>query len=401
MEVKISIPTTEPDMPPRKQRRPAKPRDVILKVIKDEVKKRTRTSKKELGPPVVYSRLLRERYPSIYAEIDFGNNPGINLGQLTYASNRHINWICPDAKCDHHHYGMKVCARTNLKYPSSCPFCNGHKTCRCDSFLTLFPRLEAEIDWDVITEDPWTLPPGSNKLLPWKCLTKTCGHHKYTATVANRTMIQQPTGCPFCSHRNTCVCDSVYTSHPQLLQEIDYDLLTEDLKVICPGSNKVFDWKCPEEKCGHKWKAMMWVRTAGAGCPLCSSTHMENICFMHLKFINEPFTPQKSFEECRLIYKLPFDCYLDRLNAVIEVDGIQHFQVTHFYGSATPTDLVKQRESDATKMEYCRKNGIHILRISYSELSRIPVHIDAFLKLIKESTGHIERRIGEEYVVKD
>lgn len=60
----------------------------------------------------------------------------------------------------------------------------------------------------------------------------------------------------------------------QLMLEWDWDSnnaigLVPD--VLTPGSNKVAHWVC---KNGHKWKAAIYTRTKGHGCPQCAQIHL-------------------------------------------------------------------------------------------------------------------------------
>ena len=61
--------------------------------------------------------------------------------------------------------------------------------------------------------------------------------------------------------------------------------------------------------------------------------------------------------------QLPFDFYLPKYNSCIEFDGIQHYEpVEHFGGQESYDYTVKH---DKIKNEYCKNNGILLLRIPY------------------------------------
>ena len=77
---------------------------------------------------------------------------------------------------------------------------------------------------------------------------------------------------------------------------------------------------------------------------------------------------EKSFDDClntkkgRYCRKLRFDFYLPDLNTIIEYDGEQHFRPSKkFGGEKYETTL----ENDRIKNEYCRKNGINLVRVKY------------------------------------
>lgn len=85
---------------------------------------------------------------------------------------------------------------------------------------------------------------------------------------------------------------------------------------------------------------------------------------------NVLYEKEKVFKDC--IYKkvLPFDFYLIKYNACIEVDGIGHYR---------PVNYVKDKEVaqktyetrviiDKIKTDYCKKNNIPLLRLPFWEI---------------------------------
>jgi very-short-patch-repair endonuclease len=67
---------------------------------------------------------------------------------------------------------------------------------------------------------------------------------------------------------------------------------------------------------------------------------------------------------------LTFDFFLPYNNAVIEVDGRQHFEyVEDFHDSEK--DLVKQKKNDNLKRSFAYKNNLIYVRFKYSELDNI------------------------------
>jgi hypothetical protein len=62
---------------------------------------------------------------------------------------------------------------------------------------------------------------------------------------------------------------SLLSDFPDVAAEFDpekNDGVTPDK--VHPGSNTKFRWTCSD--CGHEWRTMVWIRTAGHGCPRCS-----------------------------------------------------------------------------------------------------------------------------------
>ena len=106
-----------------------------------------------------------------------------------------------------------------------------------------------------------------------------------------------------------------------------------------------------------------------AGCPDCKESKGE------VKIKNElnkrcfSFKFQHKFDGCFLFKKLPFDFYIPSLNLCIEYQGKQHYQPIKFFGGVKA--LKKQQKRDQIKRNFCRKEGIDLLEISYKDFNRI------------------------------
>ncbi len=100
----------------------------------------------------------------------------------------------------------------------------------------------------------------------------------------------------------------------------------------------------------------------GKGCDKCKINSIgEKTIENLLKEKNIIFTQQKTFDDCKNIFKLPFDFYIPKLNMCIEYDGRQHFNInTKFY-----TKSIKI--NDNIKNKYCKSKNIKLLRIKYIE----------------------------------
>ena len=68
------------------------------------------------------------------------------------------------------------------------------------------------------------------------------------------------------------------------------------------------------------------------------------------------------------INPLPFDFYLPQLNKCIEYDGGQHYFPVDFAGKGmehAEEQFRKTQYRDKIKNDYCKNNGISLLRIPY------------------------------------
>lgn len=76
-------------------------------------------------------------------------------------------------------------------------------------------------------------------------------------------------------------------------------------------------------------------------------------------------------EGCELERPLSFDFIVyddEGQHCLIEFDGEQHFRMTQRFGGQQKLELVQRR--DAAKNEFCKRNGIPLLRISYKSVER-------------------------------
>ena len=76
------------------------------------------------------------------------------------------------------------------------------------------------------------------------------------------------------------------------------------------------------------------------------------------------FYKQHRFDDCKDCRTLPFDFYLPSKNICIEVDGEQHHREHSIYYSGITI------QHDSIKDEYCKKNGMRLIRIPFSAYNK-------------------------------
>lgn len=115
----------------------------------------------------------------------------------------------------------------------------------------------------------------------------------------------------------------------------------------------------------------------GNGCPICKSSHMENIMFHILREAKVPFTPEFS------IPSLPnraFDYYilLAKFKIINELDGIHHFREVPFFKRS----LAEVQAIDIEKTVAAIKEGYCVIRIDYTlnSISNIEQHLIAAIE---------------------
>lgn len=107
------------------------------------------------------------------------------------------------------------------------------------------------------------------------------------------------------------------------------------------------------------------VHQNGHGCPRCKSSTGENLIRILLENKEIDFEEQKVFEGLRDKRPLFVDFYINKINTVIEYNGIQHYEAFDFFGGEK--SFKNGVKKDKIKMNYCNKNGINFEVIRYDE----------------------------------
>ena len=128
---------------------------------------------------------------------------------------------------------------------------------------------------------------------------------------------------------------------------------------------------CPNHDIPHEFPQTPANHLNGNGCPICSESRGERKVRLYLESNKIEYEIEKRFEGCRYKNPLLFDFYLPQYNLCIEFDGEQHF-IPHDFNSKETEErklenlkIVQLR--DQIKNDYCKTNGINLLRIRYDE----------------------------------
>lgn len=168
-------------------------------------------------------------------------------------------------------------------------------------------------------------------------------------------------GCPKCGNVYKLTTDDFLSNAKKIHgDKYDYSLVKyinnrTKIKIICPDHG-IFN-PTPND---HISKS--------SGCPVCNESKGEKTIREFLIKNSFNFTPQKKFKECinpTTNYRLPFDFYLSDFNTCIEYDGILHFKSIKNFGGIE--NLKKIQKKDKIKDNYCKKNRIKLIRITYKE----------------------------------
>ena len=194
---------------------------------------------------------------------------------------------------------------------------------------------------------------GSN--LPIKHYCKKHNMYWFTSPVS----ILQGCGCAECGKEKLHTLKVM--THEQYVKKLSIE--NPDILVI----DEYIDSKTPIlHKCkidGYKWYAKPANILFGRGCPQCHESHGERYIRQWLEKHDIEYVFQKPFKDCCDINPLPFDFYLPHYNCCIEYDHKQHYEPIEYFGGEEKFKI--QQKHDNIKNEYCKENGITLLRIPY------------------------------------
>ena len=130
-------------------------------------------------------------------------------------------------------------------------------------YVSDYPHLIAEWDWELNTIDPYKITHGSTKHAHWICMQK----HKFSARIDHRTIMGS--GCPYCAGKLPIPGQNdLATTHPYLIVEWDYEKNTKKPEDYLAGSNSKASWICRE--CGNHWDTSIYHRAIkNSKCPEC------------------------------------------------------------------------------------------------------------------------------------
>lgn len=208
-------------------------------------------------------------------------------------------------------------------------------------------------------------------------LLKIKGTYSYLECKNNHTYKQDKRNLLANKKCKQCYLDSKVFSKEKVINDIE-NIHGDYYKYNFDGFKNIhskIEIKCKE---GHIFHQKVSNHLQGKGCPICRESIGERKISKYLQEKNIKFTRQKKFNDCFFKEKLSFDFYIENLNILIEFDGIQHFKPVKIFGGEK--EFQKNKIRDKIKNEYCIKNNIHLIRISYLDIIEEKLlHINEFI----------------------
>lgn len=111
---------------------------------------------------------------------------------------------------------------------------------------------------------------------------------------------------------------------------------------------------------------------SGSGCPLCKEPMGEQKIRLYLEKKRVLFIRQYAIEYNGNKYRCDF--YVPSKNLIIEYNGMQHYKPVERFGGAKKFRAQKQRDRDVR--DYCKRNNIKLLEITYLQYEIIEQILD-------------------------
>jgi hypothetical protein len=207
------------------------------------------------GQSVCRDNCLQTKNPKLSKEWHPTKNGNLTPKDITSASNKIVWWQCRNG------HEWQVIIKSRVK-GSGCPFCKIRSVAEEKNIQVINSKLSEE--WHPVKNGnltPKDVLPKSQKKVWWRC---TKGH-KWQTRVANRS---KGHGCPYCAGKLASEDRNLEVLNPKLAKQWhptkNGDLTPQD---ILPGAHKKVWWQC---KKGHAWKAFVFSRKKGTGCPHCN-----------------------------------------------------------------------------------------------------------------------------------
>lgn len=150
--------------------------------------------------------------------------------------------------------------------------------------------------------------------------------------------------------------------------KVEYLTLNDKVCIICPEH-------------GEFWQNAS-NHLNGSCCPNCQVSFGENLVKMFLDEHYIDYTPQYRIKNENLFCNneyLIVDFYLPSFNAIIEYNGVQHYQPIKRFGGYGSFD--NQIERDNALRQYCKEYKIKLIEIPYTQKKNINEILKKELKL--------------------
>lgn len=170
-----------------------------------------------------------------------------------------------------------------------------------------------------------------------------------------------------CSH---CFKNKQKT-HKEFVKQV-HDLFGDEYTVLGKYEKALKKVKMKHNKCGHIWMCQPASFLFSNRCPKCRFSKGESAILNWLIKNNVENIQQYKIKDCKNKLPLPFDFAVfknDGSFVLIEFQGEQHDRAYEVWGGKKRLEY--RQNNDKIKKNYCEKNNIPLLLISYKDIKKI------------------------------
>ena len=330
------------------------------------------------GTKVALSNCLATLQPDIASEWHIEKNGKLTPFDVTAKSSKKVWWQC-DKESDHE---WEASVQNRVIKRSKCPCCAGRLVVLSNCLATTNPELAAQ--WHPTKNGsitPFDIISGSNTKYWWQC--STAPDHEWLSSPNDRH--NKGTQCPCCCNAKVVHSNCLATTHPELTKEWHPTKNHISPFNVTAGSKVKVFWLCSRNP-HHEWEAQITNRAnQKSNCPWCCISKGENSIAKALRKLNIMYIQQYRFDDCRFKRSLPFDFAVinnaKQIIGMIEYNGEQHYVYIDFFGGKKGLEKVKR--NDRIKQQYCERNQIPLLIISFKEFDNINNVVEHFINKLE------------------
>ena len=217
------------------------------------------------GQAVTPKNNLMAKNPALVEEWHPSKNGRLMPAGVTEGSNKKVWWLCRKEGCGHEWKSTAA----KRKSGHGCGVCKNKVVTPQNNLLV--KNLDLAIEWHPSKNGAMKatdVTDGSNKKVWWLCKNADCRHEWITSVSSRKTGI----GCPGCSNKAATAMNNLLVKNPTLFKEW-HPFKNGNLKAtdVTPGSGKRGWWRCSNVDCLRDWRAIVYNRHRGRGCPRCTT----------------------------------------------------------------------------------------------------------------------------------
>lgn len=251
---------------------------------------------------------------------------------------------------------------SHLKRNSTCPLCAQEN--RKKKQLIKIEDVQKEFErkgYELIDKDKY-----DGIFIP---LRYKCPYHLSIISKISYDSLKRGHGCPYCANNGKKTKEEI----GEIFENNGFSL---NLSNLSNNVNSFTLISCICKKTQKETKLCYeTVLKRGHVCPYCNSSKGEDKINKYLVENKIDFETQYCFKRCFNKNLLRFDFFLKDYNMCIEYQGEQHYMKVNFSGKMTEKQMEDNFESnkkrDNIKREFCKKNNIKLLEISYLDFNEI------------------------------